>query len=524
MWNSIRKFSIITKLTVILFLSLCVMYCVQLFSGTSGNVREDRTGLDALEENETGLDTSEEKGEYFSAVSGEAREEFVAASEEGAEKSVQKDVWKETMEEPSISVLITAQDGSYCHKKLDIRGTDDLTIESAAGRELIAGHKTLNLKKYFKEKSISSCSIALAAASQKRRTASEREEYLSYSSGIQILSLQKSGLSPVYPGVLQVALTDDGKGFYIVNDVSLEQYLPRVVASEMPERFGLEALKSQAVCARSYAAAKLSVEKTGKDMSDETELSWNLTDTTADQVYNASPLDELTIQACRDTAGEILWDETEEQPVIPHYYSTSWGYGADEAVFSKGYLHTAVLPGRQLSEKQIAINQDFIDHYLDNMNHNTEYDSPWFRWMVWIPLNRIFQKKTTEITVEKRGTGGYVTELVVGYEDGSQERITGASRIRQTLETGDNVYYLQDGTSRTGMKLLPSAFFYMDAIVTEGKQQFVVLHGGGYGHGYGMSQYGAAALAKNGADYKEILTYYFGGIKTTVKQQYGKSE
>ena len=57
-----------------------------------------------------------------------------------------------------------------------------------------------------------------------------------------------------------------------------------------------------------------------------------------------------------------------------------------------------------------------------------------------------------------------------------------------------------------GLRLLPSAYFYIDKNENHGWDIF----GGGYGHGEGMSQYGAAAMAADGADYQSILAYYYG--------------
>ena len=68
--------------------------------------------------------------------------------------------------------------------------------------------------------------------------------------------------------------------------------------------------------------------------------------------------------------------------------------------------------------------------------------------------------------------------------------------------------YKNDNTIVEKMTMLPSAFFYIDN--KEGK---CVIHGGGYGHGVGMSQYGADEMAKKGMNYKEILQYYYNGTK-----------
>lgn len=72
---------------------------------------------------------------------------------------------------------------------------------------------------------------------------------------IRVLTVEKSYGNPEYRGTLEVALQDEG--LLLINDVLIEEYLYAVVPSEMPNRFGVEALKVQAVCARSYAYRQL---------------------------------------------------------------------------------------------------------------------------------------------------------------------------------------------------------------------------------------------------------------------------
>jgi stage II sporulation protein D len=65
----------------------------------------------------------------------------------------------------------------------------------------------------------------------------------------------------------------------------------------------------------------------------------------------------------------------------------------------------------------------------------------------------------------------------------------------------------QDGSIVTGLSLLPSSFFYF-----EEKKKTYVFHGGGYGHGVGMSQNGVKTMAEKGYGWKKILKHYYQGI------------
>ena len=71
-----------------------------------------------------------------------------------------------------------------------------------------------------------------------------------------------------------------------------------------------------------------------------------------------------------------------------------------------------------------------------------------------------------------------------------------------------NTVYLQNGSTTSNMTLLPSAYFTVDA-----KNNLFVLSGGGYGHGVGMSQYGAKYLSEHGSDFETILAHFYQGTQ-----------
>ena len=67
----------------------------------------------------------------------------------------------------------------------------------------------------------------------------------------------------------------------------------------------------------------------------------------------------------------------------------------------------------------------------------------------------------------------------------------------------------QDGSETSGFDLLPSAYFY----ITQDKEGNYQLHGGGFGHGVGMSQNGAQEMAREGKNYEEILMFFYDGVE-----------
>lgn len=107
-----------------------------------------------------------------------------------------------------------------------------------------------------------------------------------------------------------------GNGLTLINDIPLEDYLKGVVPAEMPSKWNPEALKAQAIAARSYAVA---TKTAGKHAS----KGFDLVDTTADQAYGgASAEKESTTKAVEDTKGIVL---VQNKKVLPTYYHASSG-------------------------------------------------------------------------------------------------------------------------------------------------------------------------------------------------------
>ncbi len=88
--------------------------------------------------------------------------------------------------------------------------------------------------------------------------------------------------------------------------------------------------------------------------------------------------------------------------------------------------------------------------------------------------------------------------------------------IRQALGCDDDVIYRKDGSAYTMGDLLPSAYFYIEKSYDNNGEsgdnlKQITIHGAGFGHGCGMSQNGAKALAEKGLTADRILAYYYKG-------------
>ena len=353
---------------------------------------------------------------------------------------------------------------------------------------------------------------------------------------VELLSLNRSCGHPRYRGSLEI--TNTGEGLRIVNELLLEEYLYAVVPSEMPASYGTEALKVQAICARSFAKDALNHPHFQQ---------WgvHVDDSTATQVYNnAGEFSEAT-EAVDATAGQVMtW---QGQVVTAYFYSTSCGSSSSpgevwlsgEALqYIRGRLQLIGDGERDLSSEEAF--RSFIDDYaaVDYF----EKDVSWFRWRTTVTradirtaidkslLTRIrivpeqitvrddqgnFAEKeistigdVLHVRTGQRGTSGVLTSVIV---EGSEAaiKISGEYNIRLLLAPLYSDVICDDGTNAGAMTMLPSGYFYID----DNGDGSYTLRGGGYGHGVGMSQNGVRALAERGWTCEQILSYYFEGIQ-----------
>ncbi|MGL4424811.1 MAG: SpoIID/LytB domain-containing protein [Cetobacterium sp.] len=125
---------------------------------------------------------------------------------------------------------------------------------------------------------------------------------------------------PTYKGSFEIRLANEGKNLNLINEILIEDYLLQVVPSEMPKSFGLEALKVQAIAARTYAAKDLLRNRYAK-------LGFHILDSTQSQVYNNLDENDLCNEAVKSTKGLILIHD--DKPIDAKYYSTSSGFNSN---------------------------------------------------------------------------------------------------------------------------------------------------------------------------------------------------
>jgi len=126
-----------------------------------------------------------------------------------------------------------------------------------------------------------------------------------------------------------------------------------------------------------------------------------------------------------------------------------------------------------------------------------------------------------DISIVKRGNGGVADELLI---EGTENtfKVISEHNIRYVLNNGVSKVVRQDGSEVSSPTLLPSGYF---SIATSKEDDIVVgysLSGGGYGHGVGMSQNGAKAMAKKGFSSYEILTFFYRSCE--IRNVYGSGQ
>ncbi len=348
---------------------------------------------------------------------------------------------------------------------------------------------------------------------------------------IMINSVSRNGSNPEYRGNIELAL-NEGR-IVVINELSLEQYLYAVVPSEMPSSYGVEALKVQAVCARSYAVSHMN---NGKLSS----YGAQVDDSTDYQVYNSTPENENSISAVKATYGQVL--KCGDEIANTYFFATSCGTTTDSTVW--GGAELPYIKGRILCKEED--NTDLSDN--DNFNKFIKADystfdsgNPWYRWNISMTekelsdsingnIERIYSMypdyvltntsegyvsekistvgNVTDMYVEKRGVGGTIEELVIKGTK-ADVKIIKQSAIRNLINPNGVAINKNDGNSVDSFNALPSAFF-----TVEKNGGSFIIYGGGYGHGAGMSQTAVKGMIEAGMNYEEILKFFYTDVET----------
>ena len=272
-----------------------------------------------------------------------------------------------------------------------------------------------------------------------------------------------------YKGELHLLTNPSQDSCDLVNNVSMETYLMTLLSKEMNGTWPLEALKAQAVAARTYAYERL--QKVG---SFDNEKLYHLESSEKDQVSGTyHDITKNTLQAAQETEGMILIGPSGK--ISPAFFHSKCG-------------------GKTLRPDQVWGGVEEGYRSVDcNFCHKTGMKN----WNYQIKGNKLTQMVDQ---VLKR----YYADEIEGADIRLMPDSPYNSEIR--LYAGDRLHIIKKSYLRNlaGREILPSNNF-----VIETKNNQFVVYGQGYGHGVGLCQLGALELAKRGYDYQQILSFYF---------------
>lgn len=360
---------------------------------------------------------------------------------------------------------------------------------------------------------------------------------------IRLENLKRQYGIPEYRGTIEIERMD--KYLHVINEVNLEEYLYCVVPSEMPTEYPMEALKSQAICARSYAVKQMKGKRLAK-------FGAHVDDSVSFQVYNNLNEDVKSIQAVKETANLVL--SQNEKLITAYFYSVSGGIseGIKDVWFAK--KDKTYLPvkwqGKENNEVDLS-DENAFSEFMKKEGETYDVASPWYRWETSIAKGKIEKNITNKanirykvnpsqiqtkqkdgtyrstgkvdvgevkaIEIVNRGKGGVVRALKIV---GSKQTIQVFTEYNIRYLLGDNtlIYKRKDKNEVTSLPMLPSGFFYL-----EEKEGGYLVHGAGYGHGVGMSQFGAKTMAEQGNSYQDILNFYFSGTNVIPLESLSKN-
>jgi len=265
----------------------------------------------------------------------------------------------------------------------------------------------------------------------------------------------------------------------VVNVLKMNEYLYGVLPYEIMSGWPIEALKAQAVAARTYAYYHIMKNNS---------TYYDLDASTNFQVYKGTVSEtETTNKAVDSTSGIIMVYNS--IPILAYFHSTCGGRTADDRFVWKG----EDLP------------------YLTSVNCSYCKNSPFYNWQVNISLDEIY-----EALLKKYKTVGQIRAITLGREDNRVSNIK--------IEHANGIIRMTGNDFRMMFEAKKIKSLYFEAKQT---RNGLILNGHGWGHGVGMCQWGAKEMAGLGKNFYDILRFYYRGISVvsinTIPQKYRKT-
>ena len=273
-----------------------------------------------------------------------------------------------------------------------------------------------------------------------------------------------------------IKIIASGSKLTAIETLPMEDYLLGVVGEEMFKSWHIEALKAQAVIARSFAYSKISTKK-----------DYDLTATTADQVYKCPGIpNENVKKAVQQTKRTVL---TFNNKILMAYFHSYCG-GATETPANvwEGFKNGKIeVPAPYKKLKKDPFCKKTAPDSLKNWSFDISRDTA----LSLANKSNPYAEKVKKIKIGKKSKNGRPLYLTAYTDEGQAEIDLAALR------------------NKIGATKMKSTFITSIQKTDDGW----TISGKGYGHGIGLCQYGAKGMADSGKTYKQILKYYYPGAK-----------
>jgi SpoIID/LytB domain protein len=308
-----------------------------------------------------------------------------------------------------------------------------------------------------------------------------------------------------YRGMIELGLIP-GRGMRVVNIVDMEVYLLGVVPSEVSSQWPYESLKAQAVLARTQAIIRRA--RGGTHKAD----GYHMCDGQHCQAYKGVMTEaNTTDRAVLETEGELL--TYHGKPAYTFYHSNCGGYIQASSEVT-GWGAVPYLTSHQDLPPELAgpldspwkFHQWITGDPQANCNYPGRVRASEFRWM------RIIRQKDMEFRINRDYKIGTLLELIP-----LKRSPSGNVNSIKLVGSKKSVTVEKEHLIRNilGFSSIKSTLFFIEINrFKNGKVRNYWIHGGGWGHGIGMCQSGAAGMAgKYGKSYREIIEFYFPDTK-----------